>query len=258
MNLPMAVESIDLYGKPKNDTVAHLRNMCRTNLKFLCKEILGMDKWDDILHDDLERFLNQSGTHKLILVPRGHLKSSIVTVGWCIQQILIDPNETILIRNAVWDLSREFLKQISNYLQSEILMGLFGQFCLPNSTWTKEVIEIAQKTDMVDRQPTITTAGLETALTGRHFKTIIDDDLVGQQNITTKEQANKVIQIYGDSENLLNSGGKHILIGTRWANRDLYGHILSTDTKTINLTNLNKTEGPEAWRLAYQRWLIKQ
>lgn len=248
----------DPYGDPGNDVVAHLRLMCRTNLKFLCKEILGMDKWDDVLHDDLQNFLEKSGTHKLILVPRGHLKSSIVTVGWCIQQILIDPNETILIRNAVWDLSREFLKQISNYLQSEILVSIFGVFCQPQSVWTKEVIEIAQKTDLVDRQPTITTAGLETALTGRHFKTIIDDDLVGQQNVTTKEQIQKVIQVYGDSENLLNPGGKHVIIGTRWANRDLYGHILTTDTNTVNLENVNKIEGNEAWRNAYNRWVTKR
>ncbi len=254
----MENEYIDPYGDSKNETVKHLRKMCRTNLKFLCKELLGMDKWDDVLHDDLENFLVKSGQNKLILVPRGHLKSSIVTVGWTIQQILIDPNETILIRNAVWDLSREFLKQISNYLQSEILTGLFGEFCLPQSTWTKEVIEIAQKTDLVDRQPTITTAGLETALTGRHFKTIIDDDLVGQQNVTTKEQIQKVITVYQDSENLLNPGGKHVIIGTRWANRDLYGHILSSDTKTVNLENVRREDGPEAWRQSYLRWVGKR
>lgn len=251
-------EYVDPYGKPKSEAIAHLRYMCRTNLKFLCKEILGMDKWDDVLHDDLQNFLEKSGTHKLILVPRGHLKSSIVTVGWTIQQILIDPNETILIRNAVWDLSREFLKQISNYLKSEMLTMIFGEFCLPNSTWTKEVIEIAQKTDLVDRQPTITTAGLETALTGRHFKLILDDDLVGQQNVTTKEQSQKVIQVYGDSENLLNAGGRHVIIGTRWANRDLYGHILSTDTRTVNLLPVNKVDGPEAWRITYNKSALRR
>lgn len=254
----MADEYIDPYGKPKNEAIAHLRRMCRTNLKFLCKEILGMDKWDDVLHDDLQAFLDNSGDHKLILVPRGHLKSSIVTVGWTIQQILINPNEAVLLRNAVWDLSREFLKQISNYLNSEILEQIFGEFCRPDSIWTKEVVEVAQKTDLVDRQPTITTAGLETALTGRHFRKILDDDLVGQQNVTTKEQALKVIQTYGDSENLLNSGGSHVIIGTRWANRDLYGHILAEDCRTVNGYHVDKRDGPEGWRKAYQRWLKKE
>ena len=255
----MSLDIVDPYGEPANESIKHLRRLCRTNLKFLCVELLGMDKWDDVLHDDLQNFLEKSGTHKLILVPRGHLKSSIVTVGWTIQQILINPNESILIRNAVWDLSREFLKQIANYLQSPTLTSIFGTFCLPNSTWTKEIIEIAQKTDMVDRQPTITTAGLETALTGRHFKTIIDDDLVGQQNVTTKEQIQKVIQVYNDSENLLNPGGHHIIIGTRWANRDLYGHLLNTDTKTVNLDNVDRTSGDaEPWRSTYVKWVTRK
>ncbi len=218
-----------------------------------------MDKWDDVLHDDMQFFLDHSGKYKLILVPRGHFKSSIVTVGWCIQQILINPNESILIRNAVWDFSRELLAQISNYLQSPTLTSIFGQFCLPSSTWTKEVIEIAQKTDLVNRQPTITTAGLETALTGRHFTTIIDDDLVGQQNVTTKEQIQKVITVYEDSENLLNPGGKHIIIGTRWANKDLYGHLLNTDTKTVNLDNVDRASGSaEPWRETYMKWVSKK
>lgn len=246
---------IDPYGAPQNETIKHLRYMCRTDLKFLCVELLGMDKWDDVLHDDLQNFLENSGTHKLVLVPRGHLKSSIVSVGWTIQQILRDPNQSILIRNAVWDLSRDFLKQISGYLQSEALTMLFGHFCLPSSLWTKEAVEIAQKSDLVDRQATITTAGLETALTGKHFKIIIDDDLVGQTNVTTKEQIQKVIQTFNDSENILNPGGKHIVIGTRWANRDLYGHLLINDTKTVNGANVNKADGPEGWRTAYQRWL---
>jgi len=249
---------VDPYGKPKNETIAHLRYMCRTNLKFLCKEMLGMDKWDDVLHDHLQNFLETSGNNKLILIPRDHFKSSFVTVGWTIQQLLIDPNLTFLIRNGVWDLARDFLKQISGYLKSEMLTMVFGEFCLPNSTWTKEVIEIAQKTDLVERQPTITTAGLETALTGKHFKIVIDDDLVGEHNVTSKEQIQKVIQLSGDTENLLSPGGRHIYIGTRWANRDLYGDVLINNTITVNKQYINAAEGAEGWRNAYNRFVRKE
>lgn len=249
---------IDPYGRPKTEEIKVLREMCRTDLKFLCKEILGMDKWDDVLHDDLQNYLEKSGSHKLILIPRGHLKSSIVTVSWCIQQILIDPNLTVLIRNAVWDLARDFLKQISGYLTSEILVSIFGTFCQTDSIWTNEKIQIAQRKDNVSREPTIMTAGLETALTGHHFQLIIDDDLVGQQNVTTKEQALKVITTFNDSENLLNSDGRHIVIGTRWAHRDLYGHLLTTNTKTVNLLPVDRTQGPEAWRNVYNLWLHYQ
>lgn len=247
--------SADPYGKPANEDIARLRHLCRTNLKFLCKEILEMDKWDDVLHDDLERFLMFSGSHKLVLIPRGHLKSSIVTVGWTIQQILINPNLRILIRNGVWEQSRIFLRQISAYLSSGLLVKIFGEFCLKDSIWTKEVVNIAQHTSKTGREPTFTTAGLETALTGLHFDLILDDDLVGQQNTTTKEQIQKVIDVYEDSHSLLDRGGRHVVIGTRWSNKDLYGYLLTADTCTLNGLPMNKSEGVDAWRNIYFQWL---
>lgn len=246
---------VDPYGKPANEEIAKLRHLCRTNLKFLCKEILEMDKWDDTLHDDLQRFLSYSGSHKLLLIPRGHLKSSIVTVAWAIQQILINPNLRILIRNGVWDQSRKFLKQVSAYLGGGTLPKIFGDFYNKDKTWTKEEIEINQRTLKTGKEPTITTAGLETALTGLHFDLIIDDDLVNQQNTTTKEQIQKVIEVYNDSHSLLDPGGGHVVIGTRWSNKDLYGNLLTSDTRSINGLEVPFNSGVDVWREVYQRWV---
>lgn len=247
----------DPYGEPDSEEIAHYREACRTDLKFLCKEILGMDWWDDNLHDNLQEFIVKSGKKKGILIPRGHLKTSIV-VGWIIQQLLIDPNETILIRNAVWDFSRIMLKQIQGYLTSEPLLTIFGVFCQPQCIWTKDEIQIAQRRNNVSREPSITTAGLETALTGRHFSIIVDDDLVNDLNSTTKEQIQKVVTTFNDSQNLLNSGGKHIVIGTRYANRELYGTLLANNTRSVNGMAIDKKDGVDAWRKVYQRWIVQQ
>ncbi len=98
------------------------------------------------------------------------------------------------------------------------------------------------------------TAGLETSLTGLHFDIIIDDDLVNDKNTSTKEQIQKVIDVYNDSFNLLDRGGTHVVVGTRWSNRDLYGHILTTDIGTIN--GIPVKQGiPESWREGYDRWI---
>lgn len=88
------------YPKEK---LAALQAACRNDLKFLCKNVLGMSDWEDSLHGDLARQLLTPASRKLFLMPRGHLKSSVITVGWAIQQVLIDPNIRILITNAVWD-----------------------------------------------------------------------------------------------------------------------------------------------------------
>lgn len=244
----------DLYGNPNNKATVEIREACRTSLKYLAKEVLGMTKWDDDLHDDLANYLEKSGKHKLILIPRGHLKSSIVTIAWTIQQLLRDPNKRVLIRNAVWDQSRRFLGQIQGYLEDGQLPVIFGAFKNSKTVWTKEECEIVQR-KVKKASPSIMTAGLETSLTGLHFDIIVDDDLVNDKNTSTKEQIQKVIDVYNDSFNLLDRGGIHIVIGTRWNLKDLYGHILTTDADTVNLLPINRQDGANAWREVYNKWV---
>lgn len=243
----------DPYGNCHNKEIVALRDACRSDLKFLCKEVLGMTKWDDDLHNDLAAYLEKSGKHKLVLIPRGHLKSSIVTIGWTIQQLLRNPNLRILIRNAVWDQARRFLWQIQGYLESGQLPVIFGKFASKNTVWTKDEIEIAARKER-KASPSIMTAGLETSLTGLHFDILVDDDLVNDKNTSTKEQIQKVIDVYNDSFNLLDRGGTHVVIGTRWNQKDLYGHILSSDTGTVNGVPVDPEEGGQAWRTTYQKW----
>lgn len=245
----------DPYGAPTNAEVAAIRDMCRSSLKYLSKEFLGMSKWDDTLHDSLADYLESSGKYKLILIPRGHLKSSLVTVAWTVQQLLRNPDYRILIRNAVWDQSRRFLGQIQGYLEDSKLPLIFGPFTSTKAIWTKEELEIRQR-KVKKASPTIMTAGLETSLTGLHFDIIIDDDLVNDKNTSTKEQIQKVIDVYNDSFNLLDRGGIHIVVGTRWSNRDLYGHILNTDISTVNGVTV-KQGIAEGWREAYNAWTTK-
>jgi len=219
----------------KADKLLSIQETCKTNLKFLCVEVLGMKDWQDGLHDELAAYLTTPPKQKLILMPRGHLKSSIVTVGYAIQRLLCDNNIRILITNAVWDQAREFLHQISDYLtvQSQ-LPNIFGIFKTKDTPWTRSELTIAQKNDPTKRGPTIRTAGLESVLTGSHCDLIIHDDLVELNNIQTKEQIKKVIQFHDASLDVLDPGGEMIDIGTRWAEDDLYGLILKERTTSVN------------------------
>lgn len=215
--------------------LALLREQCRTDLRFLARNILGMTAWEDSLHNDLAKFLDAPSDKKLILVPRGHLKSSLVTVAWTIQQLLRDVNTRILITNAVWDLSRKFLREISGLLTSKSLLPeLFGAFDGPGSKFTTDEIVIAQRTRGTIKEASITTAGVETALTGGHYDIIIHDDLVEENNIGTKEQIQKIIRFYQNSLDLLDPGGKVLVVGTRWAMGDLYGHLMETEMDSLN------------------------
>lgn len=230
------------------EELKRLQDACRQDLKFLCTKFLGMDAWASPLHDDLATFLDGPDHKKLILIPRGHLKSSIVTVGWTIQQILRDFNTRVLIASATWDRAREFLAQISGYLTDKSpLCEIFGAFDGPGSKFTQDRIEISQKTSGTARGATVRTAGIETALTGGHPDIIILDDLVEENNISTKEQIQKVIRFYENSLDLLDPGGKLLVVGTRWAESDLYGHIIINEMDSLNMKPV-KPEDRVLWR----------
>lgn len=227
---------MNLSMEAKKEKGIHLlRNKCESDLKFLCTQLLGMTDWQDPLHSELAAELAHPNPQKLILMPRGHLKSSICTVGWSIQQVLKNPNVRILITNAVWDKARDFLRQITGYLTDKsILPDIYSPFDGPRSKFTQDEITIAQRTKGTVKEATITTAGIERALTGGHYDIIIHDDLVEENNIGTKDQINKVIRFYENSLDLLDPGGKIVVIGTRWAVGDLYGHLMESQMDYIN------------------------
>jgi hypothetical protein len=234
-----------------------IKHLCETDLKFLCTVILGMKPWSDDVHGGLARILANNVDQKLILMPRGHWKSSVATVAWSIQQILKNPNIRILITNAIWDRARDFLGQIVGYLTSKsILSGLYSSFDGAGSRFTVDKITISQRTDGTLKDPTVTTAGIGTALTGSHYDIIIHDDLVEENNVATPEQIKKVIRFYENSLDLLDPGGLMVTIGTRWAIGDLYGHIIDTQMTELNGVIVQPNERIQ-WRELLHKTLTK-
>lgn len=214
--------------KITKEKLEEVRNLARTSLKFLCKEILWMNAaekesmWGEV-HSDLARFLHTSGRRKHIELARGHLKSSIVTKAWTIQQILKNPNLRVLIANSVWDNSRKFLGTIQKYLGAgSALEAIFGP--MMGVPWTQDAMTIRPRTSILDAA-TWTSTGIEKEQTSQHYDLIIADDLVARENVMTPEQREKVYLYYKDLFDLLEPDGTIVVIGTRWHEDDLYAKI---------------------------------
>lgn len=243
--------------------VLKVQELCKTNLEFLYKEVLGYDRWNHELHGNyagdpekgvppgLAYFMAHSGPRKMILIPRNHLKSTVMTVAWSIQQILINPNIRICINNAVYDTARSFVSTIQAHLDTgSNLEKIFGSFRSPKLTWNRDAFTIAQRT-LARAQPTVMAASIDSTLNGKHFDLIINDDLVEPNNVKTKEQLQKVIDFHKDCFNQIDKGGTIINIGTRWAAQDLYGHILNTSAVSINGTKIKKGDGVEWFKYTH-------
>lgn len=200
-----------------------IRKACRLRLKFLCTKILGYADWGKV-HDDLEVFLDRPAKRKLAIIPRNHLKSSIITKGWGIQQVLRNPNNRILIANAVWEQSRKFLGSIEKYLTyGSVLPQYFGRF--ESDNWNQFDCTVRQRNVVLDA-PTFVTTGVDKEQTSQHYDIIIGDDLVGPQNVQTPEQRNKVFDYYLSLFDLLEPNGTLMILGTRYHQDDLYARIL--------------------------------
>ena len=222
-----------------------VQETCKSSLKYLCKDVLRMEDWGS-LHTDLEKYLKGSGPKKMILIPRGHLKSSVITIGYSIQKVLRDFNTRGLIANAVWDNARHFLYKISEYLTDKsYLPMLFGNF--KSGRWNADEIVINQRTE-AHAEATIATTGVEKTQTSQHYDWIVMDDLVVRENINTQEQRNKVIDFYRDTLDLLEPGGELVIIGTRWAMGDLYQHLIENEMRSLNGKDLENEEQRKVWR----------
>jgi predicted phage terminase large subunit-like protein len=200
-----------------------IRKATLTDLGFLCREMLGMKDWGKI-HDELALFLRTSGRRKHIELARGHLKSSIVTKGWTIQQVLGNPNIRVLLANAVWDNSRKFLRSIEKYVgPGSLIESYFGR--LQSEHWNQDECTVLQRTEILDA-PTWATTGIEKEQTSQHYDLIIADDLVARENVMTPEQREKVYLYYKDLNDLLEPDGTMVVIGTRWHQDDLYDKLI--------------------------------
>lgn len=207
-----------------------IRKAAMTDLGFLCREMLGMKDWGEI-HDELAGFLRSSGRRKHIELARGHLKSSIVTKGWTIQQVLRNPDLRVLLANAVWDNSRKFLRSIQKYIgPGSLCESYFGR--MQSDHWNQDECTVIQRSVILDA-PTWATTGIEKEQTSQHYDLIIADDLVARENCMTQEQRERVHIYYKDLMDLLEPDGTLVVIGTRWHQDDLYAKIIEENDEAL-------------------------
>lgn len=203
------------------------------DLYWFNKFILGVEQGKQplgLFHKKLCHFVTDDiHKKKLILIPRGHLKSTLITIGYPVQRIVKDPNVRVLILNATWQMAVDFLTEIKRHLtQNEYLLELFGNVAVNPPEWAADRITL-NRTDMNIKGPTVWATGIESNLTGSHPDLIIMDDLMNRDNINTRDQIEKIILRYKDALDLLEPGGQLIVIGTRWIEGDLYSWLMDRE-----------------------------
>ena len=168
----------------------------------------------------------------LDLWARGHFKTSMITFGLTLQDILRDPELTVGIFSHTRPIAKGFLRQIMRELEANEEL----KACYPEILWAdprrdapkwSEDDGIIVKRASNPKESTIEAWGLvDGQPVSRHFKLRVYDDVVTEASVTTPEMVHKTTGALELSQNLGVEGGAARYIGTRYHLADTYHTLL--------------------------------
>jgi len=206
----------------RSEVLEAARRKGRENLFFLAKEVLGYRELADFHADICADVVKHP--RSLYLLPRGHFKTTILTVALSIYDIINDPNTRILINSDILGNSRAFLREIKGHIErNDDFRTLYGD--LVGDYWQSDGITISTRTAN-HKEPTISLGAIGNEKTSGHYKRIINDDLVGLKDMISEAKRRSTRFYYDTFEDLILPGGAITSNGTRWHTHDLYKHII--------------------------------
>ena len=223
------------------------RHKCRTDLFYLLTEVLGrMDIDRPWLKARCEEVQTDRNGY-LDLWAREHYKSTIITFGLTILEILGSHGDDPLpeyggrelcfgIFSHTRPIAKGFLRQIKGELERNVrLKELFPDVLYANPQresvkWSEdEGIIVKRKSN--PKEATVEAWGLvDGQPTGKHFPRMLFDDVVTDGSVTTPDMIKKTTDALSLSFNLGTDGGTKRFIGTRYHYNDSYKTIIERGT----------------------------
>ncbi len=231
MNILEQFERIPKEHQPLA-ALAMVKDHYLTNFFSFAKDILGYKDLEKEVHGQFIKVFESNAPRKIVVMPRGSFKSSLGSVAYPIWCLLRDPNDTILLDSELYSNSKNFLREIKAHFESDRFTRYFGDHVGPK--WDEGEIIVKTRTANI-KEASLTVGGLGTTKIGQHYKRIIGDDYNSPQNSETPEKCQKVIDHVRYNLNLLNPGGEYLIIGTRYAERDVIGFFLGDVLGETNL-----------------------
>jgi len=225
------------------------------------------------LHEELVEFItrpqfsgNAEYRRRVVLLPRGHLKSTIGSVGYVLWRIFRNPNIRVLVGTNILSLSNSFIRELRQWfedkdLQERVWNNTASYIHAPlvpamdksrrsranheeNFTeaedkkviWNNSAIQVLRQAKF--KEPTVYSVSVITKVTGQHYDLLILDDIVDFDNVATLTKMERTYEWAQDLESVLDPshtceftqeviGDEIIINGTRYANGDYYETILN-------------------------------
>lgn len=221
------------------DEIKSLRAAVTENLYLFARIVLGLDFLYAPLHDPLCDFLAQCPKRSVIVLPRGFLKTSVVTKAYPIWRAVRNPNIRMLIVSNSEPNAKKMVSQIKQVFErNRVFQWLFPDLIpdFAHCRWSDLAAEINRDASIGYQEATFEGAGVGSNVVSRHYDLIIEDDTLsprkddatGAELMPMKEEVDQVIGWHRLATSLLITPdqGEIVVVGTRWAYHDLIGSII--------------------------------
>jgi len=199
----------------------------RTDLYFFAKGVLGYRDMAMGCHGPACRFIQVNPSQfKLILWPRDHFKSSVLTIGGTMQKVVQNPEKRNLIRNEVATNAQRFLRTIRQHAEGNRIFRALYPEVIPKDMkkvrWNDSELDFVRQGQYPE--PTISAAGITSTSTSQHFNHITDDDPISEEAVRSELVMQEAINRIKGVDALMIDPEKdtHWLVGTRWTFADVY------------------------------------
>lgn len=228
---------------------------CHSELiDFVCKPQV-----DEVAQQKLafEGDWGAAGLRRLILMPRGHLKSTIGTILYTLWRIYRNPNIRILVACNLQSLAYSFIRELRTYFENMDLDNVWNKrphidgALLPRLQAKSRDRNFQGDTEAEDRkviwnnvalqvvrpgrykEPTVFATSVGTVVTGQHYDLVILDDLIDFKNIESHTKKEAVESWIADIESVLNPPELTVIEGKDGFNLPeiLGGELIVTGTR---------------------------
>lgn len=190
------------------------------------------------IHQELAQFVSDSTRpRRMILMPRGHLKSTICSVGYTLWRIWLNPNVRIRVGTASKPLATAFVREVKQYLEDPTLQRTVwnnrphitgplipaldgtGRLSKRNKgddenfaeewteaadkkvVWKADAIQVVRP--LILKEPTLVASSVNSPDTGFHCDLFIGDDVVTFLNSNTETKRNTILSWIADQESVV-------------------------------------------------------
>lgn len=223
------------------DNLKTYRLLCHDDLFFLLYFGLGrMDvnhPWIVARIREIEA--DHDGT--LDLWAREHYKSSILTYGLPIQELIRNPEERIGIFSHTRPAAKSFLRQIKLTLEGNCFVKrwypdvFFAQPKREAPKWSEDDGLVVKRKSFAQESSIEAWGLVDGQPTGKHFTIRVYDDVVTKESVTTPEQLRKTVEAFELSHSLGTDQGRKRVTGTHYSFADLYMQLRKRGTYKVRV-----------------------